>query len=320
MAAGHHHSHHVPHVGAKRNTRILILSLILTVGFVVFETWAGFRAHSLALLSDAGHNLTDALALLLAALGIYLQQRPSNSEKTYGYQRAGVLAAFMNALMLIILSLVLFYESWVRLLHPEPVATSTMIWVSLVAIVMNVGIAQALGSHGDHHRDLNIRAAWLHQVGDAASSAAIVAGAVLINYTNWQWIDPVLGVLIGIAIAWSAWGIIRETLNILLEGLPKGLTLKNVHAGIQSVPGVIDVHDLHVWSLGSESRALSCHVLIDDMPPSESECILLGIRDLLAKNFSIHHTTVQFEHVRCALAETHCTAEPAHHTHTHGPA
>ena len=169
-------------------------------------------------------------------------------------------------------------------------------------------IAWALGGHGHHHHDLNVRAAWLHMAGDAASSAAIIAGALLIRYTGWQVIDPVLSILIGVAIVWSGWGIIRDSLNILLEGLPKGLELKKVSGELSQLQGVIDVHDLHIWSLGSESRALSCHVLIDDMPPSESDSILRGINDLLCARFHITHTTIQFEHVKCILAETHCTS------------
>ena len=308
MGARHQHPHvHPPAGDDSRMKRILIASLAVTLGFVVFEALAGFSAHSLALLSDAGHNFTDAFALLLAAFGIYLQARPGDHERTYGYQRAGVLAAFVNALLLVLLAGVLFYESYDRLLHPQQVAANTMMIVAAVALVLNLGIAWALGGHGDHHHDLNVRAAWLHMAGDAASSVGIVVGALLIRYTGWQTIDPVLSILIGIAIVWSGWGIIRESLNILLEGLPKGLELKNVSAELSGIDGVVDVHDLHIWSLGSESRALSCHVLIDDMPPSESDSILRRINDVLCDRFHIRHTTVQFEHVKCVLAETHCT-------------
>jgi cobalt-zinc-cadmium efflux system protein len=149
-------------------------------------------------------------------------------------------------------------------------------------------------------------------VGDAASSAGIIAGAILIRYTGWQAIDPALSILIALAILWSAWGIIRDSLNILLEGLPKGLKLAEVTTEMRHVPGVIDVHDLHIWSLGSQAHALSCHVLIEDMPPSESESILQKINGVLCDRFSIHHTTIQFEHARCVLAETPCTVIQQH--------
>ncbi len=308
---GHQHSHAHLHGASSRTTRILIFSLVLTGAFVIVEFLAGLRAHSLALLSDAGHNFTDAFALLLAAFGIYLQARPGDQVKTYGYQRAGVLAAFVNALTLIVLAVILFYESYYRLIHPEPVEESMMMIVAGIALVLNLAIAFALGGHGEHHHDLNVRAAWLHMAGDAASSAGIIVGAVAIRYTGWQAIDPILSILIGIGIVWSGWGVIRESLNILLEGLPKGLQLKELTTELSRIEGVIDVHDLHVWSLGSSSHALSCHVLIEDMPPSASDSILRRINQVLCDRFEVRHSTIQFEHVRCALAETHCTAQMA---------
>ncbi|HEV2199504.1 MAG TPA: cation diffusion facilitator family transporter [Bryobacteraceae bacterium] len=296
---------------SHRKTRVLFASLLLTLAFVAIEAVAGFRAHSLALLSDAGHNFTDAFALLLAAGGVYWEARPGDHVKTYGYQRAGVLAAFVNALTLAALALVLFYESYRRLMRPEPVGEMTMIVIASIALVLNVGIARALGGHGDHRHDLNVRAAWIHMVGDAASCVAIIVGAVVMRYTGWHAIDPLLSILIGAGIVWTAWGIVRDSLNILLEGLPKGLKLRDVSRELGTVGGVIDVHDLHIWNLGSESRALSCHVLIEDMPPSSSDAILKSINQILCDRFEIRHTTVQFEHVRCELAHEHCTA-PLH--------
>jgi cobalt-zinc-cadmium efflux system protein len=289
---------------------VLFVSLALTAAFVVFEAWAGFRAGSLALLSDAGHNFTDALALLLAAIGFYLQSRPGDHVKTYGYQRAGVLAAFVNALTLAGLSSYIFWEGYQRLIHPQPVSESIMMTVAAFGLVMNLAIVWGLGGHGS---DLNIRAAWIHMLGDAASSAAIILGAIAIRYTGWLVIDPVLSMVIGAAIVWSAWDIIKESLNILLEGLPKGLKLSDVTGEMTRVTGVIEVHDLHIWSLGAEAHALSCHVLIEDMPPSASDTILREINQVLCDRYSIHHTTIQFEHVKCALAETPCTS--VRHTH-----
>jgi cobalt-zinc-cadmium efflux system protein len=311
---GHSHSHSHAHShdhGSQRTTRVLFVSLVLTLGFVAVEAMAGIRAHSLALLSDAAHNFIDAFALLLAAVGVYWEGRPGDHVKTFGYQRAGVLAAFVNALTLAVLSLVLFYESYLRLLHPEPVGTMTMIVVASAALILNLGIAWGLGGHGDHHHDLNVRAAWIHMAGDAASCVGIIAGAIVLHYTGWYVIDPLLSILIGAMILWSAWGIIRDTLNILLEGLPKELRLRDVTGALSEVGGVIEVHDLHIWCLGSETRALSCHVLIDDMPPSASEVILRSINVVLEGRFHVHHSTVQFEHVRCEHADENCTA-PLH--------
>jgi cobalt-zinc-cadmium efflux system protein len=291
--AGHSHSHDHSHAGTGR---ALIASLILTLGFVAFEAIAGFRAASLALLSDAGHNFADAFALLLAAFGFYLQSRPANAVKTYGYQRAGVLAAFVNAVSLVVLALFLFYESYERLRNPQPVVESTMIIVAAIGLAMNLFIVWRLGGHG---HDMNIRAAWIHMLGDALSCVAIIAGAVVIHYTGWQKVDPILSILIGLMIVWSGWGIIEESLNVLLEGSPKGIDVEHVIGGMREVGGVIDVHDLHIWTLGSQAHALSCHVLIDDVPPSASEVILKRIKAVLNERFSINHSTIQFEHVRC---------------------
>jgi cobalt-zinc-cadmium efflux system protein len=301
---GHDHQH--SHAGTGR---ALFVSLLLTAAFVVVEAIAGFRAGSLALLSDAGHNFTDAFALLLAAFGFYLQSRPGNHVKTFGYQRAGILVAFVNALILIALAGFLFFESYQRFIHPQPVQESTMIVVAGIGLAMNLAIVWGLGGHG---HDLNIHAAWMHMLGDAASSAGIIVGAVAIRYTGWLQIDPALSILIGVGIVWSAWGIIKDSLNILLEGLPKGLKLSEVTQELCCLPGVVDVHDLHIWSLGSEAHALSCHVLIEDMPPSESESILRSINKSLCDRFAIHHTTIQFEHAKCALADVSCTVAKQH--------
>ncbi len=313
------------HTHSHTTGRVLFVSLGLTVAFVALEAVAGIRAHSLALLSDAGHNFADAFALLLAAIGFYLQLRPANQTKTYGYQRAGVLVAFINGVTLIGLAGILFYESYQRLLHPQPAAEGTMMIVAGIGLVMNLAIVWGLGgahgahghghshahgpahSHGQAPGDLNIRAAWMHMLGDAASSAAIIVGALAMRLTGWLAIDPILSILIGIGIVWSAWGIVKDSLNILLEGLPKGLSLSGVAQELGAVPGVIDVHDLHIWSLGSEAHALSCHVLIEDMPPSASDAILRGINQVLCDRFQVHHSTVQFEHVKCALAQVPCT-------------
>jgi cobalt-zinc-cadmium efflux system protein len=300
---GHDHSRGHSHAHGQKGTA-LFASLILTAGFVVAEAVAGVRAGSLALLTDAAHNFTDAFGLLLAAAAFVMQSRPANQVKTYGYHRTGVLAAFVNALLLVAFSLAVFYESYQRVLRPQPVAQNIMIWVAAAGLIMNLGIAWRLGGHGD---DINVRAVWIHMLGDAASCLAIIVGAVLIHYTGWLSVDPVLSMLIGGAIIWTAWDIFRDSLNILLEGLPKGLKLAEVTRQIGTVDGVIDVHDLHIWSLGSEAHALSCHVLIEDMPPSASDTILRRMNQVLCDRFAIHHTTVQFEHARCALAQEPCT-------------
>jgi cobalt-zinc-cadmium efflux system protein len=302
------HSHGHQHGSAG----VLKWSFFATLAFVAVEAIAGFRSGSLALVSDAGHNFTDALALVLAAVGVYMQSKPADSIKTFGYHRAGVLTAFVNALTLVAISAFIFYEAWQRFLHPQPIEEWTMLWVAAAALALNGGIMWGL--HRDKDHDLNIRAAFVHMLGDAVSSAAIIAGAIAIHFTGWTLIDPVLSVLIGILIIWTAWDIIQESLNVLLEGLPRGMQLNEVTGAIRAIDGVIDVHDLHVWSLGSSAHALCCHVLIEDMPPSESNAILQRINEVLGQR-EINHTTIQFEHTKC---DAPCTmVVTTHHEHEH---
>jgi cobalt-zinc-cadmium efflux system protein len=304
---GHHHHH--------GTGRVLNISLAATLAFTAFEVWAGLRAGSLALLSDAGHNFTDALALLLAAVGLYLQGKPADSTKTYGYQRAGVVTAFLNAATLLILSLVIVWEAVVRILHPAPVDGGMMIWVAAVALALNGGIMLAL--HAGQKGDINVRAAFVHMLGDALGAVAIIIGAIAIRFTGWTYIDPGLSVALAGLIIYTAWDIVRESLNILLEGMPRGLDLAGVTQEMSQVEGVLDVHDLHIWSLGSNTHALSSHVLIEDMPPSASDCILKRINEVLCK-FNIHHTTIQFEHVPCVVSDTGCQVNAHAHDHSHG--
>jgi cobalt-zinc-cadmium efflux system protein len=309
----HSHAHH-----HQRGTgKVLCWSLIATMIFVAVETAAGIQAHSLALLSDAGHNFTDALALLLAWFGFYLQSKPADEEKTYGYHRAGVLSAFVNALTLILLAAWIFYESVERFRHPQPVLENVMLVVAALGLALNAGIMLALRRAS--RNDLNIRSAFVHMLGDAVGSVGIIIGAIVIRYTGWEQIDPLLSILIGLLIVWTAWDIIRESLNILLEGLPRGLKLQAVTDAMRAVEGVLDVHDLHIWSLGSSAHALSCHVLIDDVPPSASDAVLRRLNCVLQERFHIFHTTVQFEHMSCAVSENGCVipVDPQQHHHSH---
>jgi cobalt-zinc-cadmium efflux system protein len=285
------------HGHAHDTGRVLIWSLGLTAAFVVVEVGAGIRAHSLALLSDAGHNFTDALALLLAWFGVYYGRKPPDESRTYGYHRAGVLAAFVNALTLLILAAYILYESYWRWRDPQPVNETIMLVVAALGLVVNGSIM--LGLRGERSRDINVRSAWAHMLGDALGSVGIIIGALVIRQTGWARVDPALSALIGLLIVWTAWDIIKESLNILLEGLPRGLNLNAVMEAMREIEDVLDVHDVHIWSLGSTTRALSCHVLIQDVPPSSSDSILQRLNAMLEVRFQIHHTTVQFEHVNC---------------------
>jgi cobalt-zinc-cadmium efflux system protein len=309
---------HVHVHGAGSPSRVLKISLGVTLAYIVLLVTAGVRAHSLALLSEAGHNLSDFLALLLSLVAVFLQSRPASSTKTYGYHRAGVLVALVNASSLVIVAFFIFYEAFRRLQHPEHVQASVMMWVAAAGVVMNGAIALLLYRAGG---DVNIRSALLHEVGDTLSTAAVIAGGWAILITGNYWIDSVLSIAIGVLILWSGFGIVRETLNILLEGTPRGMKLEKIEGAIRSVEGVNDVHDLHVWSIGSETHALSCHISIADIPPSVSERILRDVKERLLIDFRIDHTTIQFEHALCETAHG-CVipvseSEEHHHHHSH---
>ncbi len=278
---------------SRRMSAVLQASVAVTLAFVAFEIVGGYYARSIGLISDAFHNLTDVPTLLLSWFALYMERKPPTEEKTYGYHRAGVLAAFGNALILLVVGGFIFYEAIDRLRHPVVVAADLMLAVSCVGIVVNGGISLAL-MRGRH--DLNLRSVFIHNLGDAASSLGLIVASLLIRFTGLFWIDPAIGMAIGAGILWSSWGILKETVNILLEGLPKGMSLPDVASAVLSVPGVQEVHDMHIWSLGSRMRALSCHVRTRDMNMSETETIRQQINSILEHMFHIDHTTIQFEH------------------------
>ncbi len=305
---------------ARRTKLVLRFSLAATLAYVVVTFVAGLRAHSLALLSESGHNVSDFLALLLSFAAVYFQSRPADHARTFGYQRAGVLAAFINAATLIAISLAIAVEAVHRLSAPVAVEPRLMMIVAAAGVAMNGIIAALLWGVA---RDVNLRSAFLHMAGDTLSTAAVIAGGIGILLTGQNWIDPVLSLLIAALILWSSIGIVRETLNILLEGTPRDCSLKEIRSGMEDIEGVVNVHDLHVWCLGSQSRALSCHVTIADIPPSASACILVKLNDLLREHHQISHSTIQFEHIGCDDLDG-CVAPPeaisSSHAHRHGHA
>ena len=304
----HAHRHAYP-----STSKVLGVSLFITAGYILITLIAGLRAHSLALLSEAGHNLSDFLALLLSWVALYVQTLQPTDTKTYGYHRAGVLAAFVNALTLVVVCIFIFIEAFHRLQQPVVVRAGVMVWVAAAGVLMNGLIAAML--HGKSH-DVNVRSAFIHMLGDTLSTASVILGGVAIYFTGRNWIDPALSFAIGALILWSSFGIIRETLNILLEGMPRGLKMEQVTAEIARIGGVRDVHDLHIWSIGSEVHALSCHISIEDIPPSASERILRDVNERLRTQFNILHTTIQFEHLECDIAHgciMPVSLEQAHH-------
>jgi cobalt-zinc-cadmium efflux system protein len=313
---------HMVATSSGRMQQVLKLSLAATFCYVVATFYFGVRAHSLALISEAGHNVSDMLAIVLSFVAVYFQARPATGEKTFGYQRAGVLAAFVNALGLIVLSAWIAIAAIHRLGAPQPIQPKLMMLVAAAGVLMNGCIAGLLWRFSG---DVNIRSVFLHMLGDTLSTAAVIAGAAGILFSGFTWIDPVLSLLIASMILYSSAGIVRETLHILLEGTPRSLKLEEVRAAMEGVQGVLNVHDLHVWTLGSSSHALSSHITITEMPVSDCSTILDSLNQTLRDRFHIHHTTLQFEVTGCET--THgCAAPPpleavgghGHHHHHHG--
>lgn len=290
---------HVHAPPTAKMQRALRVSLALTVAYVVVTLVAGLKAHSLALVSEAGHNASDAAALLLSFVAVHFQTRPATDRKTFGYQRAGVLAALFNSVTLMVISLWIVVEAAHRFMAPVKPHADVMMVVAAAGVAMNGAIALLLWrvSH-----DVNMRSVFVHMLGDTLSTAAVIVGGAVILLTGRAWVDPVLSLGIAALILWSSIAIVRETLNILLEGTPQGMSLDEIRVKLEAVEGVEDVHDLHVWSLGSQTHALASHVTIADIPPSESQRILAEINAVLLRNFHIHHTTIQFEHEECPVA------------------
>jgi cobalt-zinc-cadmium efflux system protein len=303
----------------RRMQQVLKASMGLTFAYVLATFVFGLKAHSLALISEAGHNLSDLLAIVLSYVAVYFQSRPATDTKTFGYQRAGVLAAFVNALTLVVLSGWIFITAIERLYTPVAVQPKVMMIVAAGGVLMNGTVAALLWRFSG---DVNIRSVFLHMLGDTLSTAAVILGGAAILFTGIDWVDPVLSLLIALMILWSSLGILRETLNILLEGTPRNMKLSAVRDAMATVPGVLDVHDLHVWSLGASSHALASHVTVHEMPASECATILSEINCRLHDRFHITHTTIQFETSGCET--THgCSSPPepeAVGAHDHGHA
>ena len=306
-AGEHSHGHTRDHAHPPMSPSVLAWAMVATLGLVVAEVFGGFLGHSVALLNDAVHNLSDVPALGISWLAMRWAQRPADSEKTFGYHRSGTLAAFTNAVLLVLLSLWLGYESIERLRSPVQVVESWMIWTSIAALLVNGGITLALVRG---HSDLNLRSILVHNFGDALSNIAIIVGAVAIQYTHATWIDPLLGLAIGLLVLYSSIGILRDSSHILLEGRPKGAGVEEVARAILTIENVYEVHDIHIWSLGGSHNALSCHARVPDMHMDQCEKILTAIRKKLAEEFQIEHSTVQLERAGLPASSGYVMPEP----------
>lgn len=294
----------------------LTLALVVTAVFVVVEAAAGLFANSLALLTDAAHNLTDVLALALTWFAMRAQRGPAGATNTYGNHRAGILVALVNSSTLVLISLGVFYEAYQRLLNPPEVQPRVLVLVGSIAVIVNLGTALLIRRRGE--TDLNLRAAFLHLAGDVASTAAAVVAGVLIYFTGANWLDGMASIFIGLLILYGAWRILRESVNILLEFTPRDLDLTRMVGDMLRVQGVHGVHDLHVWSLISNLRTMSAHVLTDDVPLSVGSRIQRDLNGLLAARYGIAHATLQLECADCGAEELYCEMEDHGHMHGHG--
>ncbi len=292
---GHSHHAHLDSAAPGRLTGRLKWAIAATIGLVLAELAGGLTSHSIALVTDAVHNLTDAPTLVISWLAARWAERPPTSEKTYGYHRAGILAAFTNALVLVFVAGYLIWESYERFRRPVAVHSGIMLALGAVALVVNGGITLSL-IRG--RTDLNLRSVLIHNLGDALSNVAILIGALAILWTGAAWVDPLIGLAIGIMVLWTTFAILRDSIHILLEGLPKEMNLEEIARVILAVGTVQEVHDIHVWTLGTGHHVLSCHVRIPDMHIEESENLLQRINERLGREFGIFHTTIQFERAR----------------------
>ncbi|HSS94012.1 MAG TPA: cation diffusion facilitator family transporter, partial [Candidatus Dormibacteraeota bacterium] len=267
-------------------------ALALTCAILVIEFAGGLFSHSLALLSDAGHVLTDVFALGLAWFAVEQAKRPADRKRSYGYQRVSILAALLNSVALIVIVIAIAIEAVRRLAHPEPVQGWIVIGSALLAIAINAYVVFGLRGHG---KSLNLRAAMLHVTGDIGASVGVVVAGAVILLTGWLYIDPILSLGIAALIAFGAWQIVRETVNLLLEGTPSDIVLGDVASEITKTDRVVAMHDLHVWALSSEEMALSAHVVLEDCPLGEAEHVVRDLEERLCSRFAIGHTTIQVE-------------------------
>jgi cobalt-zinc-cadmium efflux system protein len=298
----HGHDHDLAHglrtvqSGGKKD---LLIALSITFLMMVAEVIGGLLSNSLALLSDAGHMLTDNLALLLSFFAMTFASLPATDRKTFGFYRLEILAAFVNGIVLVLISFYIIFHAYLRMIHPQPVQGTLMLVIAIIGLVANVIGAMFLFKHS--HTSLNIRGAYLHILGDALSSVGVVIGGIIILYTGWYLIDPILSVMISLVIIYGAWALVKESVNILLESAPAHINIDTIAEEIAKLKGVREAYHIHLWSITSGVYALSAHVLIDDQMVSDSRELNDRVRKLLSERFKILHSTIQLECERCDM-------------------
>ncbi len=308
-----------PHPNKTLENRF-ILSMIFTAAILIAEVVGGFWTGSLSLLSDAAHVFMDIFALALSYLALRLSALPADDRHTYGYHRLEVVAALINGITLGAIAIEIFSESWKRWFNPEPIKSMEMLVIAVIGLVVNLVVAFVLGGHHHEHEegeeeheeaeDLNVRSAYLHVLGDAISSVGVIIAAALIWWTGWTWLDPLMSVFIGVLIVVSSWRVLKSSLHILVEGVPEHLSVEKIGQGMASISGVLNVHDLHVWSICSGHAALSAHVITENQLLAEEDGIMAELKTRL-KKFGIEHTTIQFECEACGQGSNLSVASQA---------
>jgi len=300
--SGHDHDHDRDQERKQapgNGKRDLLIALSITFLMMIAEIIGGLLSNSLALLSDAGHMLTDNLALVMSFFAMKFAAMPATERKTFGFYRLEILAALLNGVVLVLLSFYIIYQAYGRMLHPQPVEGRLMLVIAIIGLIANVVGALFLFKHS--HASLNIRGAYLHIVGDALSSLGVVIGGVIIISTGWYLVDPILSILISLVIIYGAWSLVRESVNILLESVPAHINIDEVASEVAKIQGVREAYHIHVWTITSGVYAMSAHVLIDDRPVSGSREIIDEIRGLLSKKFNVVHSTIQIECDKCDM-------------------
>ena len=289
---GHEHHHHAPGDIVAGNRKRLTFALVLTAAYMVAEVVGGLAANSLALLADAGHMFSDAAALALSLLAVVLAQRPATPQRTYGFHRAEILAALTNGAALLVLSVLITREAWERLSSPPEVQGGLMLAIAFGGLAINFANLAVLS--GGRKQNLNVRGAWLHVLGDALGSVGAIAAGAGILFFGWTWADPVASFIIAALVLYSAWGLVRETLDVLMEGVPKGISVDEVATALKELPGVLEAHDLQVWALTSGRNIATTHLVI--AADADHQRIIDAANRILSDQFTIDHATIQVEH------------------------
>lgn len=315
---GHSHGHdhsHGHHHGKGANKQALLLSLLIITAFLIVEVIGGFLTNSLALLSDAGHMLSDSSALLLSLIAMIFAARPPSAQKTYGFYRFEILAALFNGVTLVVISLYIFWEAYERLLAPPEVSSLPMMLIAFIGLIANIAAAFVL-MRGDYKNNLNLRSAFLHVLGDMLGSVGAILAGLLMWKFGWYIADPLISIIVGLLIITSAWRVTKDSVNILMEGTPSAIDSDQISGALAGIAGVKDVHDLHVWTVTSGFDSLTCHLHVSDDVSSYQ--VLREALAILKKRFGITHVTIQIENSTLFHEEMMCQAGPNHkHDHDH---